>query len=1537
MLDLNKSLKSNSMPKFICLPTKGQGDCALHAILGKWNGQEIACENIANVREQLKTTLQQKPINPNIKKLLCSAITELVMSGNNLNKFPVIRKLREKYQKFIVDGEILTPQSWQVFEEELNKYSDIIQYINDNHFLKKGPREYNSLRNQFYAALSQNEDRLYDLLANEPALAHAFQTYNMLNNIAFDWENSISTQVIEEYALFISTPNKWLLPSELQIVAHVFHRKVIYYSRFGARPDIFNSEGIDGVSVQFNGVNHYQQMGIIGQYKNLVPKFSSSEFPTPYAEKQPLTKSSLLQSSTLPVIKSFSVNKDNSKISQNVTFNQQASGGNALATVGAVIATLPSTDHPNTYNMSHLLPAGAKGTDYQLLVFLERLVRLMIEEKNFEADVESMGAGNLDDICIIIKDPKGKHVVGIEAYQVKCYNDPIPVYDFLKKEKKSKSSKENNKTEKMHIGKFFDGWLSLTKKYPELTSENLHCILHTNTSIDSNLAQAIRKNKFKKDFIESKNIAFIPWPNEKSLNKVNLFDFLFNQSFDYLSHKALHGDVVKQNEKNRKQVFKNFLNFLHFRINQPDIDLVTKSIQENLSLLLNNPSGQIFLCLYYAIHEWFLRGYLSPPASKITPQVMKELLEESMIRSHDVLLLQGRSEATKAHLSYTCEGIYLLRDEITEEFNLAIKSPGQVVGVTGEKGIGKSGLVKQALAKCDDATYVFLSAADLVQEIKLRNTLLQVLIRIEGIKIIVIDSAELLFILPEEELKEFLVALKNSNRVLVLTMTSETFQHPIFRKLNTLEIPIKPLSASQIEKYFPELQPYQSIEPLMQLACIPFYLTIIIRLIKQTATQNFRDMVESNVGLNSQLMEWLVHGQRVNEVPARRLVWQQLSVKIASISNGLSLQFELSPALAGVRLLLADGILTETKGKYRFSHDLFFEYGLISFLSQKWQTAFAEGTTETFWLHASNQLKMNDSTKIFEKWFLSYKSQLMHDWILHIDVLSKMSYFKLLIGVAILTNDTNLLNLCLKEHPVLLNNLLVNFFSQFSTTYISFAIQCNAAESLQLLLQYGAKPHHPLAGKLEIIHYQSYTTAKYKNNKNNKNNKNSIAHDDSDESTKDYDSDEEQSNASEDTNSDATEESEEGYSYGYRSSNDSEASDNHWNYSHSDEALITAPEDQFVSHPKKYWFAGFNETPGEFDDEGEWYENPNYQQAPCYDRYYIHQAVISDRAACLTHLIEAYKKCKEASVIQLFNECQETPLHLGVLHKAYSCVELLCEEIDNVDYIDMWGESALHNATYIGDLKFIKLLLENGANPSLLNKMEMSPFHIALTHFDIEMIEVFLEHEADLSLKPFQRFKNDEMVVADLLEKMATEYHQETEMEEFVIKLIGLLNYGEDEETEDQVEELMTLIEHRAALLKHWPGFAYTDEESQLEYALDYSFEIDDLTDYILDDSERIAMVLESQTFSPMKAELFEEWLGCANTKQYKNLKQYAEEVKDKELLDLIGLSDEEGDDVQCNALTDSSSHYEPGSSVLFKPSLVTTESQKPSSSSRVT
>lgn len=237
------------------MPTKGRGDCALHAILGKWNvkHEQIEYEDIEGARKKIAQAIVSRRKNKTLDNLRNECIRDWIMSGN-LKDYPVSRHLWSSYNATVAVQGFFAKKHWEEFSNEIRKHAAVMQYIKENHKPDK-----KTFKEQFYDVLSQDDDMLQGLIASIPALQTAFTEYNRNINVNFDWQQ-ISLAIREEFARFINTPRRWFAPAELKIIAYIFNKTIEYYPFPGAKVDVINPGMPETVAVQFNGEDHFERI-----------------------------------------------------------------------------------------------------------------------------------------------------------------------------------------------------------------------------------------------------------------------------------------------------------------------------------------------------------------------------------------------------------------------------------------------------------------------------------------------------------------------------------------------------------------------------------------------------------------------------------------------------------------------------------------------------------------------------------------------------------------------------------------------------------------------------------------------------------------------------------------------------------------------------------------------------------------------------------------------------------------------------------------------------------------------------------------------------------------------------------------------------------------------------------------------------------------------------------------------------------------------------------------------------------------------------
>lgn len=235
---------------------KADGDCAFHAIFGTWSNTEnkIVCVDAEARRKVVQKAIAESKTGSRVRQLAIAGIKELIMTGRVIGERSKQRMV--SYQQFLREQHCLSPHLWETLESVIQAHPIVMDYITANHRHPEGASAL--LRDQFYDALNRNEGELYGIVRSLPNLDAAFKRYNELNQISYDWD-SVSADLLIEYAQFVGRPQQWLLASEIAILAEVFETTVEYYSAPDANKEIFNPGKEKRVAIQFNGRDHFEQ------------------------------------------------------------------------------------------------------------------------------------------------------------------------------------------------------------------------------------------------------------------------------------------------------------------------------------------------------------------------------------------------------------------------------------------------------------------------------------------------------------------------------------------------------------------------------------------------------------------------------------------------------------------------------------------------------------------------------------------------------------------------------------------------------------------------------------------------------------------------------------------------------------------------------------------------------------------------------------------------------------------------------------------------------------------------------------------------------------------------------------------------------------------------------------------------------------------------------------------------------------------------------------------------------------------------------
>lgn len=668
-------------------------------------------------------------------------------------------------------------------------------------------------------------------------------------------------------------------------------------------------------------------------------------------------------------------------------------------TFSRIIDQMPSCEKPSVYPMEHLLQAGFMGSHYQFLVLLHKVTELMSLGRPFEAMFEAKGYGNADDVVIRSKDKNGQTT--IRGFQAKCYKDLIKINHFFNKE----SNQKQQKNVKMHIGKFFQGWMALQNnncQYREI-------IVYTNTDVDTTLKKCIDNNRFSTSFIEQRKKVDVTVNKQKQ----DLFDVLYKQSKSYCEKEI------------SKKTFQEFLGLFRFSLNQKDIQPLSDSIIDNLKNIKKDWKGrfdQLFIDLYYATTKWFMhnhRGQRLTP--RLTNEVLTQFIDQSWVRSEVTIKLQTITELTLKQIGNTAMD-KISRKE-TKYLEKALEAKGLIV-VSGDKGIGKSFLIKEFLSDYEPDRYLFLSTKEVVNDKRLQNEVFDVLKHSSRIFVCVLDAAEALLSLPPLERNKLITSLIETKHRIILTLP--TADLPTLNiDTGHSDVILESLNPKDVSKNHPNLQNYIQQNP--RLFCIPFYLNIMLQLLERSSSKapdDFKSLFDKD--LKMKLIKEAIAGANPELKKKRVTEWKKLASSLARGAKGSKLT-SVDPSLE------EDGIVLDKQ----FTHDLFFEYGLMNF----WTTKKGVTTAPTdFWKDLPNYLKFDNPIPVLAEWI---KNQSLQKEIVDSAAeLSPLEVFEKLIATAIVMKDREFLVKLLRQ---------CNDFSHIHNN-ILFAITIDDSNALKALL-----------------------------------------------------------------------------------------------------------------------------------------------------------------------------------------------------------------------------------------------------------------------------------------------------------------------------------------------------------------------------------------------------------------------------------------------------------------------------------------------------
>lgn len=287
------------------LLTEGKGDCAFHAVFGKWDGNIIRCEKVQERREKLAQGIERndKSITPYILEGIKALVLDL---QEDTHGKPAMTSLLQAFQTWQRKNDRDRENAWKAFEEKLKENVELISQIDD--FIKqlspKVQKTYNkSLRARFSKTLNDDkEHKLKNAMDKHPQLMTLYEEVKKYGNVDFWATYQVTDDVLKEFAAYIKTMGVWLSQPNLLMVAFFFDISIDLYEKNNEKgitilANEINPGQTDKVAICFDGIGHYEQIKTptVNAAKASTPDTKTGATPQPPSPNQGFFKPERIQ------------------------------------------------------------------------------------------------------------------------------------------------------------------------------------------------------------------------------------------------------------------------------------------------------------------------------------------------------------------------------------------------------------------------------------------------------------------------------------------------------------------------------------------------------------------------------------------------------------------------------------------------------------------------------------------------------------------------------------------------------------------------------------------------------------------------------------------------------------------------------------------------------------------------------------------------------------------------------------------------------------------------------------------------------------------------------------------------------------------------------------------------------------------------------------------------------------------------------------------------------------------------------------------
>lgn len=348
--------------KYVRYSTVGDGDCAIHAMFGEWNGHSFYCANAQEIREQVGAAIRfckNYKEDTLIYVAIKDAISHIFYENENRGKTKFKRAI-ENYKKWMEDYK---KRKSRIEKDLIDKISEVksssaLLRMRSVEFKENCKAKYERDKREFelthpgkqyrpYIEQSPiailisiltkckngeygNSKEIFDKILSTSELKEIYASYVQICEEEFDFDKLLEDEdFLGEYASIIEQPGYWLIQSELPIFAAIMGKTIEFYSVETKRViDTYNLGKTKPVKVRItSGGGHYERVDEEEKYvkgtRGINPKWKRTASSQSSQSSQPTQLSQPSQPAPQPLkpaLKQQSTPGEKKKVKKHVRF-----------------------------------------------------------------------------------------------------------------------------------------------------------------------------------------------------------------------------------------------------------------------------------------------------------------------------------------------------------------------------------------------------------------------------------------------------------------------------------------------------------------------------------------------------------------------------------------------------------------------------------------------------------------------------------------------------------------------------------------------------------------------------------------------------------------------------------------------------------------------------------------------------------------------------------------------------------------------------------------------------------------------------------------------------------------------------------------------------------------------------------------------------------------------------------------------------------------------------------------------------------------